>query len=311
MDTEHEKEASDDSRAVINLIHEESRRQRVNGVSYSADHTTSVRFIRVTPELASLILEYKKHNRVISEILVDSYARDMVEGRWHIIPNGIGLDADGRLVDGEHRITAISMGAKELASRGIDGVEMPLYIGVTDAARLTIDAGMKRTTGQLLGMTGYKNSSMVAATSRLLMLYQEKMVGINSVRRYSNQEIQTYVDEHFEEMYHGVSVMTSRRVPGISPAVLLAATVLFGRLHREEAAWFVEHLYTGEDLEVGSPILALRNRLAEDMARGIKSQQARQLYLLIKTWNAWRSRERMKYFRLPGQYGGAMMLEPK
>ena len=62
----------------------------------------------VTPKKAEKWLENNEVNRKISVGTVESYAKDMKEGRWNEKSStGIAFDENGRLRDGQHRLNAI------------------------------------------------------------------------------------------------------------------------------------------------------------------------------------------------------------
>jgi hypothetical protein len=62
----------------------------------------------ITPERAAALLE-KNHDgqRALSTTRVLAFAEDMRCGRWRLTHQGICLDVDGNLVDGQHRMWAI------------------------------------------------------------------------------------------------------------------------------------------------------------------------------------------------------------
>lgn len=61
----------------------------------------------IDPSLAKLLLEANVRNRPVSWPHVRRIARDMETGNWRLTHQGIALDRDGRLVDGQHRLHAI------------------------------------------------------------------------------------------------------------------------------------------------------------------------------------------------------------
>jgi hypothetical protein len=70
------------------------------------------REIEITPEMAADILAHRNDaGRNISRERVRRYLQDMIEGRWALNPQGLifaGEDlASARLIDGQHRLTAV------------------------------------------------------------------------------------------------------------------------------------------------------------------------------------------------------------
>jgi hypothetical protein len=63
----------------------------------------------ITPELAEKFLEKNSNNyRKLSEKVVKAYQIDMETGNWKFNGDSIKFNKSGQLVDGQHRLTAIS-----------------------------------------------------------------------------------------------------------------------------------------------------------------------------------------------------------
>ncbi len=61
----------------------------------------------MTPQEAARLLACNGHNRNVSEVLVERYARDMRCGAWKQNGEPILVARDGTLLDGQHRLLAI------------------------------------------------------------------------------------------------------------------------------------------------------------------------------------------------------------
>lgn len=61
----------------------------------------------ITPEIAMSILENNDVNRNISRSHVDALASDMRLNHWVLSPDPIIVHSDGRLLNGQHRLTAV------------------------------------------------------------------------------------------------------------------------------------------------------------------------------------------------------------
>ena len=61
----------------------------------------------ITPELAKELLTHNIVNRHLSMARAKQYAKDMENGLWQINGEGIAIDVDGNLKDGQHRLQAI------------------------------------------------------------------------------------------------------------------------------------------------------------------------------------------------------------
>lgn len=61
----------------------------------------------VTPEMAKEMLNGNTINRTVGNSVVERYALDMKNGNWGLGGNGISIDKNGRLLDGQHRLLAV------------------------------------------------------------------------------------------------------------------------------------------------------------------------------------------------------------
>lgn len=94
--------------------------------------------VRFTPELASEFL--RKHNfgnRSIRPYVIKKYAKSMSDGDWVLSPEPLALSTDGRLLNGQHRLSAV------IAS----GVACDFYVahGFDDNVFSVLDRGATRT----------------------------------------------------------------------------------------------------------------------------------------------------------------------
>ncbi len=96
-------------------------------------------FVNVTPPLAEMYLERNGRNRNIRPDVVSNYARDMSAHRWQITGEAIKLDADGNLLDGQHRLRAVIKSGET--------VTMLVIEGLPPEAQRVMDSGKPRTAG--------------------------------------------------------------------------------------------------------------------------------------------------------------------
>ena len=61
----------------------------------------------ITPELADIFMTGNVLNRERSPARISGFARDMKAGKWKLTHQGIAVDSESRLLDGQHRLLAI------------------------------------------------------------------------------------------------------------------------------------------------------------------------------------------------------------
>ena len=110
----------------------------------------------ITPKVAREMLECNTANRDLRPGFVETLTEAWQRGEWRITHQGIAFATDGRLLDGQHRLTFVS----ELP----DKTEVPMLVttGLKDEAFDAIDQGKARTVRDLYG-----SSEGLASVARL------------------------------------------------------------------------------------------------------------------------------------------------
>lgn len=92
----------------------------------------------ITPQMASQwLLDGNLSNRSKSAVNLSKLADDLKKNRWRLHHQGVAFRSDGKLLDGQHRLT-------EIAHTGVSAYLL-ITINVTDEAQRTIDSGKTRT----------------------------------------------------------------------------------------------------------------------------------------------------------------------
>lgn len=100
----------------------------------------NIQLVTVTPELAAQWLATNTTtNRKISQPTVNGYAHDMIRGKWQVTGETIKFDTDGRLIDGQHRLTAVVVSHRT--------VQMFVATGIPTEAMSVLDTGRTRSAG--------------------------------------------------------------------------------------------------------------------------------------------------------------------
>lgn len=122
-----------------------------------------IRIADITPTIALGWLSSNAINRRLRLGDVGKWKAIFARGEYHLTHQGIAFSTSGRLLDGQHRLTAIS----EMPS-GFS-VKMMVTAGLDDAAFIALDGGMKRTHADNLGI-----STGLAAVARYTASLQDK-----------------------------------------------------------------------------------------------------------------------------------------
>jgi len=103
---------------------------------------------KIGPVTAAKYLENQFRNRPLNKSVVNKYAATMDAGAWEITHQGIALDKDGKLFDGQHRMAAIVQCGKTIE------FSVTRYTKSDDAPMLIIDSGHARNAGDRLVIGG-------------------------------------------------------------------------------------------------------------------------------------------------------------
>ena len=116
----------------------------------------------ITPKLAEYMLGKNMQNRNVSQSHVEKLSSDIKSGRW--IFNGDPIRFNGnKLIDGQHRLSAVIKANKPIKSLVVYGLE--------SKAIQTIDTGKSRSLSCTLGIDGYSNTPALASAIRTLNDY--------------------------------------------------------------------------------------------------------------------------------------------
>lgn len=253
----------------------------------------------VSPAIATNWLEKKnKNNRNILDAIVDKYARDMANGRWVFTGDPIQFDKEGNLLNGQHRLSAVVKAGKV--------VQFVIWEGIDASAQDAMDAGRTRNTGQQLHMKGYKHGTTMAAVVRVLLKWDQSR--LNSKDVPSTGEVVEFTNAnlalvematHWADSIARTVSLSRGAVGAFAFRALKLAQEHPDFTSQETVIDFLEKLKTGAGLEPGDPILTLRNTSARYRVQKMRRSVARDLYNIIRVWNAVQAGEVLTTLRAP------------
>ena len=243
--------------------------------------------LRVTPAVASCLLERNVGNRPLRPARVAEMADTIRQGRYVNTGEPIIMSAEGVLNNGQHRLSGV-------VEAGI-AVEMDVRFGIPRRAFAVTDTHAKRSAADVLGIGGEASSHAVAAAARLLVAYQR---GLPAAfwRVVHNDEILEFV-EAWPLVIQGVRLVN--RTLAARRGFVNASSSAFGCLAilqagEEAAEEFLRVVESGAVPDQQNPARLLREKLLTDQSlrHGSREQVIERLALFIKAWNAWRAGDR-------------------
>jgi len=237
-----------------------------------------VEICEITPDRARDLLQNHPINRNAAAAVISRYARDMAAGRWQVNGQTIKITAEGRLIDGQHRLKAC-MEAKR---------PFPAIIvrNVSEDAFDTFDLGAKKSYHIVLSERGETNTTTLAAALKWLWLYERDRLTVRTDQP-TPAELDDTLQRH-PEIRHSLEYVNKLRAV-IAPAIGIALHYLCSRKGGEHADEFFDRLSDGIGLSGDSPIYILRERLIRERgaARRSVASEVERIVWIIKAWNAW------------------------
>jgi len=250
-------------------------------------------YVRITPDTAARMLAGNQVNRILRRAMVNKYARDMIAGRWVLSNDAICFSSDGKLLNGQHRLTAVVESGQS--------VVMLVIRNMSPESMTSMDSGAARTAGDALHLEGISHANVLAATARLCILWADgRMYKDNKVHGTSHGEIRDFVIEN-PSIRHSVAIASrlGREVDAPNSAIAAAHWIISTKNDMELVDIFIEMLSTRSNLGDDSPLLAIDSRLRKARRLRTRHSQRDFIYLLVKGWNYWATGRAVRSISMP------------
>jgi len=235
--------------------------------------------VRITPAIAEEWLQHRNiTNRSLSRRSIAMMVDDMREGRWQVTGEAIIFDANGRLTNGHHRLTACIKAGAPFTSLVVRGVE--------PAAVFVQDTGRARTAGNMAAIMNIPQGKHSAAAARLLLCYEGNDFLAAYVGGVGGPTKTQIVEDCLSRPLFSESVLAVRVCSDVLfCSVAAACHWLFSQKDRSATERFFHKLHSGAAMEAGDPVLELRKRLL------IKRRPLAvpMMAITIKAWNLTRA----------------------
>ena len=245
--------------------------------------------VLISPDIAEKILVTSNNgNRTISEELVRRMVKALESGKWIYNGQPIIFDENGCLIDGQHRLTAISRAQMSVECLIVTGIDNPM-------AFHTLDDGKKRGLPCNLSAMGISSSKSVAAIGKLYY----GLVHSQDITRFviSTHTEQNIVLAEFIRDIPGIeeiSRLAARTSRLCNTSVMGAALLVFMSIDPAKALEFHKMLHECQFPFSDHPVKALHNRLLRDRLSTVKMNNLERLACIFKAWNYWRKGKSVK-----------------
>lgn len=244
--------------------------------------------ILVTPETARRVLAKNTRNRPISEAWIKTLMGEMKAGRWAYNGEAIKWSTADELLDGQHRLTALSRMPDDFPA-----IPFLVVRGLPSSAQDTMDQGRRRSAADQLAIDGLVDSSqhrIIAGAIRVYIEWTEgRFFGDRVANKISNPEVVAWAHAHPVEMTMLIDIAGDRiRRVKARPSVTVAVMLMLRMIDGDDQRDFSELLITGANLGPGHPVLALRNRLERIKEQKTTTSDRDYVAFFILAWNKFR-----------------------
>jgi len=266
------RERSQRTQRVLGLMRLWKYENETNEIKPIETTTMKIELRTITPEMAQKMLLLNFGNRGLSEKGVAKLVKVIKLGRWQVNGDVIRFSPEGRLLDGQHRLTAIVR----------SGIAIETYVaeGVPCEAFESIDQNKIRTFADTLAAMGVKDHNRVGAALKMVDKYTtgntQKSVD------YSNDQVAPLL-EKYPKIIEAMEYPDHNSL--LPPRVMDACNYLFKQKDEKLAASFMTKVLRGLGIEEGSPEYVLRERLIRNAASTAKLPIVLIFALCIKAWN--------------------------
>lgn len=253
--------------------------------------------VHVTPEKAATWLdETNTANRKLTETRVVRLVDDIKADDWRVTPDMIAFDDKMRLLNGQHRLTAIKR-----ANRSVWAWVM--YNVPTSSFEVT-DTGKPRSLGDALGIRGVPQASNVAALVAQIDKHMRTGTLFGGYARAGSAQMAHLVDE----------LGVDRLVECVRQAHRVQEVTFGNRTGLAFAFWLIRELDVDQALDFekavaddrDGPAALLRDTFLRDRAQThsvVTNNAGFTAAYTIKAWNAWVMGEELRLLKY--RAGGA------
>lgn len=274
----------------------------VDGVEYKVapleppiSETPAAEYWAITPEVATNWLRYNQNNRNMRRRAASDIGRDILADNYDVNgetlkisrPLKAGEDEEvpiGRVLffDGQHRLESVKRTGKPI-------VTLVAY-GLSPSGRKTVDAGVLRSTGDILRMNGESNAAPLASVIRLVYLWEAEDYKFSGNFKPTRSECEIMLERNGSLLRRSAekAVYVRGKFKALPPSVTAIAYYILCQVDEDMAAVFFERLRDGAGLDSGHPVLTLRNQLINEKMENRRTPKHQQLAYIIRAWNAYR-----------------------
>ena len=246
---------------------------------------------------AAVLLGCNNLNRPVSKPHVEFLVSEMVSGRFVATGQSIQVAESGELLDGQHRLLALTKAAKEYP--------FVVVTGLSESIFAKIDQGKKRTSGEALSVYGLSQGTMRAAVGARLILFEagQNDEPVNLNKRKSVEVVVAYCASH--DLDHALTDGHTLHTHGnfFTRTDWAFISEVLTRIDPVLATRFLWQLATGSEMLANDVVLFVRNRIIRTaMNATTRLPAAVKIEYVWAAWNRVREGRRSGMIKLLPDY---------
>jgi hypothetical protein len=202
----------------------------------------------ITPSKAKDLLKLNTKNRSLRAHYVSELARQMRDGLWQLSSQGIAIDANNILADGQHRLHAVV--------EANVAVQMQVTYNMNPDAFQVLDGGLVRTVSDRLPLLKDKESNRLVVS--VVTHYLRCTGGGNYGRQSVDQVENEFLDKTDAYIAMAELMRSNGKRIGLTKASICAALSVYIHLDKAAGIHFTKQYFTGEGISTGQPAYTLR-----------------------------------------------------
>lgn len=252
--------------------------------------------VTMTPALASKLLQGNTENRYLNQQRITAIAADIASDKWRPDGSPIRKSRSGKLLDGQHRLSAIIRAGRD--------VPVVLIEDLDDDSVLVIDSGKARSFNDYLVVRGYPDHLTAATATSLLWRWEHGVISFEAgqgdwkVRPIATlTQLWELFTERETDIHHAMAVARrASKYVRLSRSVLAVGYIVCSDIAVEDASDFFAQLQ-GDQSPDNAAATLIRVMNARSADPSIQTDQTFQLAFLFKAWNAYREGRHISILR--------------
>ena len=246
----------------------------------------------ISPEVASEMLKRNYTNRNITKSNVRFLSKQMKEGQWLFDGQPIRFDKFDRLLDGQHRLTAI-----------IDSKTTQKFLvvsGLSEKTFTVMDTGKNRSSGDALSIMGVSYPNSIASGIRLILKHNVGLHGVTgSDSKISNSKVVDFFNENksIESKAKNCQYLSKNFMSVLPSSYLIYLSFVLADKSVTDSELFIDELCNGTNIDIKSPTNVLRRLLISDKLAKKSLSSKNKKALIFKAWNAFRLNKDVSFLR--------------